>query len=237
VKIQRLNYLQFLGISVLTLFVIGLAFAWTSGFPPVSVPQIDGAYCGQSVRHYAPVGDDLIFNPSSSYDPDGWIMEYEWDFGDGNTYTSGDPYATLHSYSSSGNYSPSLTVTDNEDCTSTQHGYVTIFEVVITSVTPLNSGVSFTTRNGENRIECVADLKPDSLDGTYNSQIQWDIEDDPGLSGDSGDPADPQTGDDVTLTVTAPAAGRGRNYKLNYRIRASVTIAGKTDYSNWVTIE
>ena len=164
-------------------------------------------------------------------------MEYEWDFGDGNTYTSGDPYATLHSYSSSGDYSPSLTVTDNEECPGTQHGYVTIFEVVITSVTPPNSGISFTTKDGENRIECVADLKPDSLDGTYNSQIQWDIEDEPGLSGDSGDPADPQTGNDVTLTVTVPTMNLGRNHKLNYRIRASVTIEGKTGYSNWVTIE
>lgn len=164
-------------------------------------------------------------------------MEYEWNFGDGNTYTSGDPYATLHSYSSPGNYSPSLTVTDNDEYTGTQHGYVTIFEVAITSVTPPNSSVSFTTKAGENGIECVADIKPDSLDGTYNSQIQWDIEDDPGLSGDSGDPADPQTGDRVTLTVTAPRKTNGRNHKLNYRIRASVTIEGKTGYSNWVTIE
>jgi len=66
--------------------------------------------------------------------------------------------------------------------------------------------------------------------------IEWDIEDDPQVSGDSGDPLDPQTGTSVTLTVTAPAADTGRAFKLNYRIRAKVTIEGATHYGDWEPI-
>ena len=94
-----------------------------------------------------------------------------------------------------------------------------------------------TTRAGENQIQCVADIRPDSLDDTYNAQIEWEIEDNPDVDGISGNPADPETGNEVTLTVTAPTAAAGRNYRLNYRIQASLTIAGSTDTSDWTTIQ
>ncbi len=89
-----------------------------------------------------------------------------------------------------------------------------------------NDDVSFTTEDGENQIHCTADIKPDQLDGDYNDQIEWEIEDDPDQEGDSGNPDDDQTGDDVNLEVTAPDDADGRGFPLNYRITASLTVNG-----------
>jgi len=57
------------------------------------------------------VKQPITFNASSSYDPDGNITKYDWDFGDG-AKASGD--VVTHAYSSAGNYTVILTVTDNE---------------------------------------------------------------------------------------------------------------------------
>jgi len=62
-----------------------------------------------------PVVNQMItFNAFSSYDPDGNITLYQWDFGDGTTGTG--EVVTL-SYSSADNYTVTLTVTDNGGAT------------------------------------------------------------------------------------------------------------------------
>jgi len=48
-----------------------------------------------------------------SYDPDGFISNYTWDFGDGKTTTMTTPLVT-HFYSRNGSYTMSLNVTDNQ---------------------------------------------------------------------------------------------------------------------------
>ena len=60
-----------------------------------------------------PAKNQLInFNASTSYDPDGTIASYEWNFGDGVVITKVLPSA-YHKYSSFGTYKVVLTVTDN----------------------------------------------------------------------------------------------------------------------------
>jgi len=49
-----------------------------------------------------------------SYDPDGNIVAWNWDFGDGLTSNEQNP---KHEYSLAGNYVVSLTVTDDDDNT------------------------------------------------------------------------------------------------------------------------
>jgi parallel beta-helix repeat protein len=57
------------------------------------------------------VNQSLIFDASSSYDPDsGDTITYKWDFGDGATSKEIFPN---HTYSTKGNYSVQLTVIDN----------------------------------------------------------------------------------------------------------------------------
>jgi PKD repeat protein len=57
------------------------------------------------------VGEEVAFNASSSYDPDGEIVTYSWDLGDGS---STDGEVVVHAYSEPRVYTVTLTVTDND---------------------------------------------------------------------------------------------------------------------------
>ena len=64
-------------------------------------------------------GESIEFDGSNSYDHDGTISSYSWNFGDG---TSAQGATVSHSYTNTGTYTVSLTVTDNKgktDSTST----------------------------------------------------------------------------------------------------------------------
>jgi len=80
-----------------------------SGIPPVSA-------------FYAPneanVNQEVTFNSSGSYDPDGFIVNYAWDFGDGGSAIS-NYGLTQHVYITVGNYTVTQTVTDNDGLTGT----------------------------------------------------------------------------------------------------------------------
>ena len=63
--------------------------------------------------------DTVTFDASASYDLDGSIVSYKWDFGDGNITTVTNPIIT-HVYTTAAstvNYTVTLTVTDNEGST------------------------------------------------------------------------------------------------------------------------
>jgi len=65
------------------------------------------------------INEEVKFSASASYDPDGTIVSYYWDFGDGTTETSLDRWGrptphTGHSYEFVGTYKVKLTVTDND---------------------------------------------------------------------------------------------------------------------------
>jgi hypothetical protein len=61
-----------------------------------------------------PRAEEIVtFNASASYDPDGNIVSYRWDFGDGNVTTVTAPSIT-HVYENCGDRTVTLTVTDNE---------------------------------------------------------------------------------------------------------------------------
>lgn len=76
-----------------------------------------------------PVVDQVVvLNASPSYDPDGTIISYEWDLGDGCTRTG---MTITHSYISAGNYSVTLKVTDNEGATNTTTKIITVRETTL----------------------------------------------------------------------------------------------------------
>jgi 6-phosphogluconolactonase (cycloisomerase 2 family) len=63
-------------------------------------------------------GPSVTFDASASTDPDGHVVRYRWDFGDGTTQTTIEPQTT-HFYSRSGRFRATLFVTDNEGCSTT----------------------------------------------------------------------------------------------------------------------
>ena len=69
------------------------------------------------------IGQAITFNASQSYDPDGQIVSYQWDFGDGHV----DYGKTVrHVYSQQGTYTVTLTVTDNDGLTNTTSKQITV---------------------------------------------------------------------------------------------------------------
>src|SRR5207244_1326491 len=65
----------------------------------------------------------VSFDGTASFDPDGTIVGYSWDFGDGSTGSGATP---SHSYSVAGIYTAKLNVTDNSGSTSVSIQAVTI---------------------------------------------------------------------------------------------------------------
>ena len=80
---------------------------------------------------------EIKFNGSKSFDLDGTITSYSWDFGDG---TTGNGSIIKHAYFSSGVYTVTLTVTDDEGRTGTNQTSITIlpFTRQLVSLTQLN---------------------------------------------------------------------------------------------------
>ncbi len=58
-------------------------------------------------------GWTITFDASESYDPEGYIASYIWDFGDGTNLTA-ISHTTTHNYTSTGVYPVNLTVFDND---------------------------------------------------------------------------------------------------------------------------
>ena len=63
------------------------------------------------------VGGNIIFDASESYDPDGTIISYEWDFGDGHSENLTVPVVP-HVFETPDVYPVTLTVADNDGLTS-----------------------------------------------------------------------------------------------------------------------
>ena len=57
----------------------------------------------------------IRFDGTASADPDGDVIRYDWDFGDGTSLRHGEP-KPRHVYRAPGTYEARLTVTDNEGC-------------------------------------------------------------------------------------------------------------------------
>jgi len=96
----------------------------------LGTPEASFTYSPES-----PITEQLItFNASSSYDPNGYIVSYVWNFGDGNITTVTNPIIT-HTYDTSGNYTVSLTVADNQGLTDTTTEVVSVGKSPVASFT------------------------------------------------------------------------------------------------------
>ena len=97
------------------------------------------------------------FNGAGSYDPDGAIVAYEWNFGDGSAPVSG-PSAS-HSYSLAGSYTATLKVTDNGGMTTLKSMPVSaLAPVVVNKVAIADIGMRL-LRVSNSKARAGADIK------------------------------------------------------------------------------
>lgn len=78
---------------------------------------------GFSITPLNPSTKDTVQFTDSSFDPDGTITDWLWNFGDGNTSTNSNP---SHIYTKSGQYTVTLQVTDDKGMTSSMTSVLSI---------------------------------------------------------------------------------------------------------------
>jgi len=93
--------------------------------------------------------ESFKLDASKSYDPDGYIVEYRWDFGDNTPDIVGNVLMINHSYNTSGNKTVTLTVKDNS-------GAINVTTITITVTNEDVGGVSGKVQwDGEHVIQCL----------------------------------------------------------------------------------
>jgi PKD repeat protein len=129
------------------------------------------------------VGDTVSFDASESDDPDGNIDSYEWDFtGDGSVDATGEMVS--RSFAEAGDYTVSLTVSDDSGATATSSQTLTVAESpkARMSISPSKPEVG-----QEVTFSGAASSDPDGSISTY----EWDL---------TGDGSVDTTGQEVTHT-------------------------------------
>ena len=92
--------------------------------PPANRPPVSIISTPLDNTNYL-IGENISFNGNESYDPDGEITSYIWDFDDGTTSENPSPNKT---YSIAGNYAISLTVIDDDGLSASSSINVVISE-------------------------------------------------------------------------------------------------------------
>lgn len=133
-----------------------------------ALPRVDFSVRSSSGKRILQTLDPLLFT-DESYDPDGKVVAWSWDFGDGSTSTEQTP---THTYIGCGSYIVSLNVTDNagEDASQTQ-------SLKIKSIAPVASCTSSPQRPN------VGDEVTFDATGSFDRdgsivRYDWDIDND-----------------------------------------------------------
>lgn len=138
---------------------------------PIARPG--GPYAGST-------GAVITFDGSASSDPDGSIVSYAWNFGDGAT---GSGAVASHSYAAAGSYTATLTVTDNSGAQNSATASVTISDGGGGGGQPFTWSSSFgAVTNGQVTLTIMLDLStdipqtpgPEALAAWAVVRLKWD---------------------------------------------------------------
>jgi PKD repeat protein len=139
-------------------------------------------------------GSDCDFDGTGSSDPDGSVVSYAWDFGDGATATGATP---SHDFVTSGSRDVTLTVTDDEGTTGSL--------VVPVPVTRHNADPTASFTTSCTFLDCTFDANASGdSDGSITS-YEWDY------------------GDGATETTTGPSASHSYDPAGSYVVALEVT--------------
>ena len=117
-KVEKPTKILTMGYGVYALTFI---FFWILFITPFLAPPV----AQFTVSPEQPIVGEAIIFTSVGEDPDGEILRYSWNFGDGNSIKEEDPIIT-HTYSEAGEYTVQLTVVDDHGITSKNTTTITV---------------------------------------------------------------------------------------------------------------
>jgi len=186
------------------------------------VASLDATYggLGQQVK----VNSIAFFDGGASSDPDGDVLEFEWDFGDGGTSSLLRPN---HEYTNTGNFTVTLTVRDPSNESSTAQTWVLV-NIRTYSVEFIQNEITIPAFAGY-----TAEGATTSQDHTYpynltsvNYDLEWEEDE------DLDSPDNPVVGtlfpDDFSLAVSTnylfnlTENGTSGNLELNFDVLSSI---------------
>jgi PKD repeat protein len=111
-KVEKPTKILTMGFGV---YALTFVFCWVLFISPFLAPPI--AAFTIAPEESVVVGETVTFDASASFDDDGTIVTYVWDFGDENTAREEVPTVT-HSYTVAGEYTVELKVVDDHGISS-----------------------------------------------------------------------------------------------------------------------
>jgi hypothetical protein len=117
-KVEKPTKILTMGIGI---YFIIFVFCWVLFTTPLLAPPT--AMITRTPEGNVAVGETITFDASASFDPDGTIVKYSWNFGDGITGTG----ETLnHTYANATTYTVRLTVLDEHGISITNTTTITV---------------------------------------------------------------------------------------------------------------
>jgi PKD repeat protein len=182
--------------------------------PPVA--DVGGPYSGT-------VATPISFDGTGSSDPDGSIVSYAWDFGDGST---GNGPAPSHVYAAGGAFTVTLTVTDSDNLQDTATANVSVSDASGTQPPVADAGGPYSGKTGiAIQFDGSGSTDPDGTVAAYD----WDFGDGNGTSGATPVHTYAAAGSyTVTLTVTDDT-GRNDSDSASVQVSGPVNQAPTAD--------
>lgn len=137
----------------------------------VIVPELKASFTASPTSGTAPLS--VAFNASSSTNNLETVLGYAWDFGDGSVGTG---LTATHTFTTVGEYTVTLTVSNTDGDTDMVSSTVTVSEVVESDCsfgTPLNSGMASLSNLNYDHIHVLGNGGP-SLSNIRDFTINWD---------------------------------------------------------------
>lgn len=203
-------------------YIVTLNITDSEGLSDTEYKSIKVGRVPVAVFTYSPeapiLNQSVTFNASSSYDPDGTIANYLWDFGDG---ANGAGVTISHSYASVGTYNVTLTVTDNDGHNSSTSHTLTVYihDLAILSVTPSTNEVYV----GQTVNISVVVRNEGTANETFNVTLYYD-----GTAIGTQTVIDLEPGTEATLRFSWDTTDVTPD--VSYKIKAEATgVTGETD--------
>ena len=185
--------MKFLPVIIFSIILICSGYSTYGCVPPNKPPIALFTYSPPKPRTF----ESILFNASASYDPEGLIASYAWNFGDGNATQVSNPII-YHSYEEPGTYNVTLTVADSAGLKNATSKEITITKPPFAAFTysPLHP------RAGQDVVFNASESRPN---GGYIVGYFWDFLDN--VTENTSDPIVAHVYDifgnySVTLTVT-----------------------------------